>query len=174
MVTITTVYYKIEVSCPIQKAVSCHPAFCGTHCPWRTLWVPHQAICGTISCGSWWVPYQTNWFFSCLGPDSVSCHVNCSPGGAPHQASTVLTVPALQSHVSPSVWAQRRRQTRPSTVPTALPGVENHAMLHSPSQVNCQTKPSICSPYTTIRQVFSTDGQPRTMQAPARRKYTPV
>ena len=83
--------------------------------------------------------------------------------------SAVLTVPALQSHVSSSVSAQGRHQTRLSAVPPAIPQVDNHAVLHSPSQVNCQTKSSVAH---TPWQISSKDGQSQAMQDPARLKYS--
>ena len=154
----------------MQQPECCHPAICGTHYPCRALWVPHQAICGTISCSSGWVSYRTNWFLFCFSPDKVLYHISCSPSWPQSRySSAVLTAPALQSHVSSSVSVQIRHQARPSAVPPALVRFGNHVVLHFPSEVNCHTKPSVAP---TPWQVFSKDGQSQSMQAPARLKYS--
>ena len=69
-----------------------------------------------------------------------------------NRPSVVLTAPALQSHVSSSVSAQSRHQIRPFAVPPAIPQVDNHAVLHSPSQVICQTKSTVAqTPWQIIQ-----------------------
>ena len=68
-----------------------------------------------------------------------------------------------------SVSAQNRHQTTPSAVPLAIPHVDNHAVLHSASQVNCRTNSPVAH---TPWQIASEGGQSRAMPAPACIRYS--
>ena len=84
----------------------------------------------------------------CFSPDKVSYHISCSQvDPQTRSSSAVLTVPTLQIHVSSSVSAQSRHQTKPYAVPPRPCSVWQSCSASFPiwSQLPYQ---AICSPHT--------------------------
>ena len=100
-----------------------------------------------------------------------SCDLITLPPKSPSEQPTLYLHRINDNHYNglQSVSAQNRHQTTPSAVPLAIPQVDNHALLHSASQVNCRTKSSVAH---TPWQISSEGGQSRAMQAPACIRYS--
>ena len=100
-----------------------------------------------------------------------SCDLITLPPRSPNELPTLYLHRINGNHYNglQSFSAQNRHQTTPSAVPPAIPQVDNHAVLHSASQVNCRTKSSVAH---TPWQISSEGGQSRAMQAPACIRYS--